>query len=100
MNRWPLCGTRKSTMNRFSDARTTNLKSCHRLLCMVVWLCLMSVPAAGQNAAVDDAAQTLNELKAAGAARSSYLSQQHRPASTATMAIMTAIPVHSHSQSA
>ena len=51
---------------------------------MIVWLCLMSVPAAGQDAAVDGATQTLNELKAAGAVKSSYLNQQNRPASTTT----------------
>ena len=71
-------------MSRFSDDGTNNLRDSHRLLWMAVWLCLMSASAAGQDADVDGSTQTLNDLKAAGAARSSYLNQQHRPASTAT----------------
>ena len=68
-------------MSRRSNAGMINCGVCHRPIWTVVWLCLMSVPAAGQNVAGDGVAQTLDELKAAGAATSSYLNQQRRPVS-------------------
>ncbi len=58
--------------------------------CRFVWLLPLLLlgfpvkPALCQDAGGDLTAQTLEELKAAGAARSSYLNQQRRPVSTAT----------------
>ena len=59
-----------------------DLRSYYCRVWIAIWLCLMSVPVLGQEVADDGAEQTLDELKAAGAARSSYLNQQRRPVST------------------